>query len=40
MTGLELFAFVILPIMIVAIGGLGTWLHLRDLERRHGKPSK
>lgn len=31
MNALELFAFVILPIAIVAIGGAGAWLHLRHL---------
>lgn len=31
MTSLELFAFVILPVMIVAIGAVAAWLHMRRL---------
>jgi hypothetical protein len=28
-TGLEWFAFVILPVLVVALGGLATWFGLR-----------
>jgi hypothetical protein len=33
MTGLQLFAFVILPILIVVIAWIGVLLHERDIRR-------
>jgi hypothetical protein len=33
MNGIQLFAFVILPIIIGAIGWGGAWLHVRALDR-------
>jgi hypothetical protein len=35
MTGFEFFAAFGLPAIIVAIAGLATYLHLRDLKRKH-----
>jgi hypothetical protein len=33
MNGIQLFAFVILPLIILAIGWGGAWLHVRALDR-------
>ena len=33
MTGMQLFAFVVLPVLIVAIGWGGLLLHERDIRR-------
>jgi hypothetical protein len=35
MTFMELFAFVIMPVAVVAIGSFGAWLHMRDLKHHH-----
>ena len=40
MTGLELFAFVIMPVSLVAIGGLAAFLHNRSLRRHHTTPAE
>ena len=40
MTFLYIYAFVIMPVTVVAIGALGTWLHLRDLKRHSQHPAE
>jgi hypothetical protein len=40
MTFLEIFAFVILPIVVVAGGALAVWLNDRDLRSRHTHPGE
>lgn len=37
MNGIQLFAFVILPILIVAIGWGGAWLHVHSLDRARAR---
>jgi hypothetical protein len=40
MTGLELFAFVILPMVIVAGGAIAAALHKRSLHNQHRTPAE
>jgi hypothetical protein len=37
MTFMEIFAFVIMPVLVVAIGWGGVWLHMRNLNRPHSR---
>jgi len=39
MTGIELFAFVVLPVLLVIGGIVAAWLHQRSL-RRHLHPGE
>jgi hypothetical protein len=34
MSGLEIYAFFIAPLLLVALGSGAAWLHLWDLKRR------
>ena len=38
--GMQLFAFVILPIVIVTGGWVAAWLHLRSLRHHHRPPGE
>jgi hypothetical protein len=40
MTALWVYAFVVMPVLIVSIGALGAWLHLRDLKRHSHHPAE
>lgn len=40
MTFLELFAFVSVPVIVVAIGVTGAWLHSRSLQRHRNTPAE
>ena len=40
MTSLEIFAFVVLPAVVVAIGAGATWLHLHSLRSHHPHPGE
>jgi len=40
MTSLFIYAFVVMPVTLVAIGGIATWLHLRDLKRHTQHPAE
>lgn len=35
---IEVFAFIIMPMLVLAIGVGGSWLHMRDLKRREDHP--
>lgn len=36
MSFIEIFAFLVMPAAVVAIGWGGAWLHMRELRHRHG----
>ena len=40
MTLMYIYAFIIMPLVVVAIGGLAAWLHLRDLKRHSQHPAE
>jgi len=40
MTGIELFAFVVMPLIVVAGGLVAAWLHSRSLGRHHHTPAE
>ena len=40
MNFMALYAFVFMPILLVAIGSVATWLHLRDLKRHEHHPAE
>jgi hypothetical protein len=40
MSFMEVFAFIIMPAAIVAIGWAGAWLHMRDLKRHPHGPAE
>jgi hypothetical protein len=35
MTAFQIFALLVLPLLILVIGVGAAWLHIRDLNRRH-----
>lgn len=40
MSFIELFAFVIMQVLVVALGAGGTWLHMRNLKRHEQHPAE
>ncbi len=40
MSFIEVFAFIIMPAAVVAVGWAGAWLHLRDLRRHRQHPAE
>ncbi|WEJ57587.1 hypothetical protein [Devosia sp. FJ2-5-3] len=40
MSFIEVFAFIIMPILVLAIGSGGAWLHMRDLKRHEQHPAE
>jgi hypothetical protein len=40
MTELALYVFLVLPLVIMAIGLTGAWLHVRSLKRHHNTPAE
>ncbi|WP_280114009.1 hypothetical protein [Devosia riboflavina] len=40
MTLMYIYAFIVMPVVVVAIGATGAWLHLRDLKRHSHHPAE